>query len=88
MGEPCVFHEAAERRLNDHAERIRILEIGNASQNEKIDTLCRAIGDLTTRIDNLMDFLESCLWKTVGIGGAMLTAFMGFFIWYVQSLPR
>jgi uncharacterized coiled-coil protein SlyX len=86
MREPCVFHEAAERRLNDHAERIRLLEIGNASQNEKIDSLCRAIEKLATRIDDLMEFLKTCMWKALGIGGTVFMVFLGFFIWYVQGL--
>ena len=80
--------ERIEKRLNDHGERIRMLEIGNASQNEKIDALCKAISDLATRIDDLMSFLEGCLWKVLGIGGGVAMVFLGFFIWYIQSLPR
>ena len=80
------FEEVAERRLNSHAERIRALEIGNATQNEQLVTLFNTLEKLSNDIRDLMGFMKSILWKTIGGMGVTLTLFMGFFFWYVQSL--
>jgi hypothetical protein len=74
MADTCVFHDTAERRLNDHAERIRALETNDAKQGVMIEQLCE-------KLDNLISWMKALLiaWIT-GIGG--------FIIWYIQSLPR
>lgn len=63
-----------ERRLNDHAERIRALETSDARQSVMIEQLC-------SKLDNLISWMKALLvaWAT-GMGG--------FIIWYIQSLPR
>jgi uncharacterized coiled-coil protein SlyX len=80
------FEELTERRLNDHADRIRALEIKDATQNAKIDSLCEKLEKLSEQIGTLMEFMRSILWKTIGGMGAALALFMGFFFWYVQNL--
>jgi uncharacterized coiled-coil protein SlyX len=80
------FEEVTERRLNDHADRIRALEVKDATQNAKIDSLCEKLEKLSEQIGILMEFMRSILWKTIGGMGAVLALFMGFFFWYVQSL--
>jgi len=80
------FEERTERRLNDHGDRIRALEIKDATQNAKIDSLCEKLEKLSEQISVLMEFMRSILWKTIGGMGAVLALFMGFFFWYVQSL--
>jgi len=80
------FEERTERRLNDHADRIRALEIKDATQNAKIDSLCEKLEELSKSISALMEFMKSILWKTIGGMGAVLALFMGFFFWYIQSL--
>jgi len=82
------FEEITERRLNDHADRIRALEIKDATQNAKIDSLCEKLEELSKSIGDLMDFMKSILWKALGGMGALLVIFLGFFIWYVQQLGR
>ena len=82
------FEERAERRLNDHAERLRALEIKDATQNAKIDSLCEKLEELSKQIVNLMEFMKSILWKTIGGMGAALVLFIGFFFWYVQNLAK
>lgn len=74
MNEPCVFHEVVERRINDHAERIRALENSDAKQGVMIEQLC-------LKLDSLISWMKALLiaWST-GMGG--------FLIWYIQSLPR
>lgn len=68
------FEERCERRLNDHAERLRVLETSDARQSVMIEQLCE-------KLDNLISWMKALLvvWVT-GMGG--------FLIWYVQSLPR
>lgn len=80
------FEERTEQRLNDHGERIRMLEIGNATQNERLGALCKKLDSLAESITDLMDFLKTCLWKALGVGGTFFMVFLGFFIWYVQGL--
>jgi cytoskeletal protein RodZ len=68
------FEERCERRLNDHAERLRVLETSDARQSVMIEQLCE-------KLDNLISWMKALLvvWVT-GMGG--------FVIWYIQSLPR
>jgi len=80
------FQETTERRLNNHGDRIRALEIKDATQNAKIDSLCEKLEELSKNIGNLMEFMKSILWKTIGGMGVLLVLFMGFFFWYVQNL--
>jgi len=82
------FEEIVERRLNDHADRIRALEIKDATQNEKIDSLCRELKELANNIRDLMGFMKSILWKALGGMGALIIVFLSFFVWYVQQLGR
>lgn len=82
------FEEVAERRLSDHGERIRALEIKDATQNERLDSLCRELKELSKDIRDLMDFMKSILWKTIGGMGAGVLVLLSFFFWYVQGLAK
>lgn len=68
------FEERTEKRLNDHATRLRTLENSNAKQEVMIEQLC-------IKLDSLVSWMKALLiaWVT-GMGG--------FIIWYIQSLPR
>lgn len=68
------FEERAELRLNDHAERIRALETSDARQTVMIEQLCE-------KLDNLTSWIKALVITIITGGG-------GFFVWYVQSLPR
>ena len=68
------FEEVAERRLNDHAERLRVLETSDARQSVMIEQLCE-------KLDNLISWMKALLI-------AWITSMGGFVIWYIQSLPR
>lgn len=70
----CDFHDDMKETVQDHEIRIRGLEITGSARDEKIDGLCDKISDLITAIKWLI--------------GAGSTALGGFFIWYIQSLPR
>ena len=80
------FEERTERRLSDHADRIRALEIKDATQNEQLVTLFKKLDDLSDDIRDLMAFMKSILWKTIGGMGAAITILLGFFFWYIQRL--
>lgn len=82
------FEEVTERRFNDHGARIRALEIKDATQNEQLVTLFKKLDDLSADIRDLMTLMESILWKALGGMGGLLFVFLGFFVWYVQNLPR
>ena len=66
------FEERTEKRLNDHAERLRVLETGAAKQGVMIEQLCG-------KIDTLLSWMKALLI-------AFCTGMGGFFLWYVQSL--
>jgi len=68
------FEEVAERRLNDHAERLRTLETSDARKGVMIEQLC-------AKLDNLIAWIKAIL-------VAWITGMGGFFIWYVQSLAK
>jgi len=70
----CDFHDDFKETIQDHESRIRELEIKSAKVLEKMDAVCRDLQSVTAWIKTLMGF-----W---------LTSMVGFFIWYIQSLPR
>lgn len=82
------FEERTEKRLNDHAERIRCLEIKDAAQSERINSLCDKIEELAKTIENWIEFAQNLFWKVLGASGGIIMILAGFFIWYVKSLPR
>jgi hypothetical protein len=60
--------------LHDHEQRLRRLEENSIRLGERLESLCKEISSLTVWMKTLV--------------GLMLTSLVGFFIWYVQSLPR
>ena len=82
------FEERTECRLNDHADRIRALEIKEATQSERITSLCQKLDKLAETIADWMTFAQNLFWKILGAAGGLIMLFAGFMIWYVQSLPR
>lgn len=82
------FEEVTERRLNDHAERIRLLEVKDAIHDGKIVALCDKLDNLSEQIGAWMEFMKQALWKILGVGATIFFALFAFLIWYIQSLPR
>jgi hypothetical protein len=68
------FEEVTERRLNDHSDRIRLLETNDARQTIIIEELCK-------KMDSLINWIKTLIL-------AYATGTGGFLIWYIQSLPR
>jgi len=64
---------ANDDRLNGHSHRLDKLEQRGASVDTKIEQLCKQIESLISTI------------KWAGI--LMITTLLGFFIWYIQSIP-
>lgn len=79
MWELLDFETRTENRLNDHAARIKILEIKDATQDGKIEMLCE-------KISEWMDFMKQALMKILGVFITASFVFFSFFIWYVQHL--
>ncbi len=67
--EKCM--ETAEKRLNDHAERLRDLEKKVAVTAEQIESLCQTIEKQTKSINALI--------------GTFATALVGFFFYCIQQ---
>lgn len=80
--------ERVERRLNDHADRIRALEVKDAKQDGKIEKLCDSLQHLSDQIDAWMEFMKQTFWKVLSAMGGLIIVLFGFLIWYIQSLPR
>ena len=64
--------ETHEKRINNHADRIDQLERYQSRSEEQIKNLCEQIKNLVTTMKWFM--------------GLFVSALIGFFIWYVQSL--
>ena len=73
-GGECAFHEDMKMTVQDHETRIRSLEISGGTLGGKVDGLCEKIDDLVT----VIKWLIVC--GTTSLGG--------FFLWYIQSIPR
>lgn len=82
------FEEKVETRLNNHSERIRELEIKDARDTVRIDSLCSKLEELAKTIENWMIFAQTLFWKILGATGGIIAVLAAFFFWYVQSIPR
>lgn len=60
--------------LQDHEKRLRHLEENSIRLGERLENLCKELSGLTLWVKTLV--------------GLMLTSLVGFFIWYIQTLPR
>ena len=70
----CDYHEDMKETVQDHELRIRTLEQNSIRLAERIDSLCQNLNTTTNWIKVLV--------------GVILSSMVGFFIWYIQSLPR
>lgn len=70
----CAFHDEMKETIKDHGRRIASLETRDAEFAIRIDNLCEKLDSLTSWIKALV----------ITVGGAVV----GFFFWYIQSLPR
>lgn len=82
------FEERTETRLTDHGNRIRDLEIKDAAQNERIESLCTKMEELAKTIEQWMKFAGDLYWKVLGAAGGLITILAMFFVWYIQELPK
>lgn len=64
--------ETINKRLDNHSDRIRQLELSEAQTGQKIENLIEKLDNLTSWI------------KALVMLGA--TTLVGFFIWYIQTL--
>lgn len=63
-----------ERRVNNHSDRLDLLEQTSAAREKEIANL----------IDQLKS-TTSAIWWLIGI---FFASYMGFFIWYIQGIKR
>lgn len=74
MNNVCAAHEEVREQLRDHEKRIVALEKADAEFAIKLENLLE-------KIDSLTGWIKALVVSIVGTG-------VGFFIWYIQSLPR
>ena len=74
MVEVCDFHEGVKETLQDHELRIRTIEQSSIKLAERIDHLCQNLNSAVNWIKTLVVMV--------------ITTMVGFFVWYIQSLPR
>ena len=82
------FETRAEKKLCDHDERIRDLELSEVRQSGQIANLCEKLEEFTKIIDRWMEFAQDLYWKVLGAAGGIIGVFVAFFIWYVQHLQK
>ena len=70
----CPAHEELRDHLRDHEKRIIALEKANA--------------EFAIRLQNLIEKIDSLTGWIKALVIAIITAGGGFFVWYIQSLPR
>ena len=56
------FEERTEKRLNDHADRIRYLETNDARQTVIIEELCKKSSD-SSMVDEYLDWQNSVFFE-------------------------
>jgi chromosome segregation ATPase len=62
-------------RLNDHSKKIDNLEQYKSRSESQIENLCK----------NIESLISTIKWGFGIMGGAVFSALLGFFIWYVQN---
>lgn len=70
----CTAHEDMRDQLRDHEKRIVALEKSDA--------------EFAIRMQNLIEKIDSLTGWIKALVVSIVTAGMGFVIWYIQSLPR
>ena len=70
----CPTHEDLRDQLRDHEKRIIALEKSDA--------------EFAIRLQNLIEKIDSLTGWIKALVVSIITAGVGFIIWYIQSLPR
>ena len=74
MNNVCAAHEEVREQLRDHEKRIVALE--------------KADAEFAIRLQNLIEKIENLTGWIKALVVSIITTGVGFFIWYIQSLPR
>ena len=70
----CEQHKDMRESIRDHERRIGSLEKSDAEFAVRLENLC-------DKLDSLTGWIKALVVAIIGTG-------VGFFVWYVQSLPR
>jgi hypothetical protein len=73
--------ERHERMLIEHDDKIDVLTKSDATNTSEIKHLCTSIEAQNKKIGKL----TNSIW---GLVVSVMFVLAGFFVWYVQSLPR
>jgi hypothetical protein len=77
--------EIHDKRLNTHGEKLDKLENSQIRTEVVVENLCKEIESLVVAIKESNSKTTNIL---LGVSGFIITILVGFFIWYVQTIPR
>lgn len=74
-----------DERLGVHGDRLDKLENSQIRTEVVVQNLCDQI---KTLVDTMKEQQKSVQTMVLGIAGTAIVLLVGFFIWYIQSIPR
>jgi hypothetical protein len=77
--------ERHEGLINDQGEQLNSIKLASAKTETIVQDLCEQIKELVTAMKEQQSRLTGIL---LGIAGVTILTLIGFFIWYIESLPR
>ena len=77
--------ERHEAQLSDQGEQLNSIKLASAKTETIVQDLCEQIKELVSAMKEQQARLTATL---LGIAGVTIVTLVGFFIWYIQSLPR
>lgn len=81
-------HGLLKQEIDTNASHIKELQKAKDAQEGRITKLEIADGEIFAKIENLISSVKSLVGWIKGLIVALLTALLGFFFWYVQTIGR
>ena len=76
----CERHEEVIEAIDDHEDRIKYLELADTETKTELRNLIKQMEKLVETIERFMGNAWKALLGIAAFG-------IGFFIWYIQSIP-
>ena len=74
--------------IDDHEKRLRELESSIKVDQEKFKIVFIKLEELVDKISELTVRFESFIKMVFMLGLSLIGGLLGFFVWYIQNLPR
>lgn len=75
-----------EEKLNHLSEKLDTQVVRINDHSKRIDELEKSDARITTKMEHLIEKIDSLISTIKWAGGIAFTTLVGFFIWYIQSL--